>query len=62
MGGLTMNNEKPLIRFETPAEGVRVACSCGGNEFYLAIRVQLAGALITRTAECTRCGHRESID
>jgi hypothetical protein len=55
--------DKPLIQFETPAEGLRVKCgNCQQDQFYLAIHAKLGGAMVYRTAECASCGEREAID
>jgi len=56
---------KPRIRFEVtdvPDGDVTIHCEQGHDTFRLQLRVGMAGALVTRLAQCTQCGETQPLD
>ena len=56
---------KPRIRFEVtdvPDGDVTIHCEQGHDTFRLLLRVAVAGALVTRLAQCAQCGETQPLD
>ena len=55
---------KPRIRLEVtgaPDRDVTVHCEQGHDTFRLLLRVAVAGALVTKLAQCTQCGETQPL-